>query len=131
MDTKTIRRLQLLHVIEEIFDGERGRCADALKMKRPQLSRWITANEKARQGISEDSARYIEVTLGLPKGALDDDHKKIIKMQPTNRTIDPVVADFEWTYNNATSQGKKFLVNAVHAAKLAYIDDKKGKQNKA
>lgn len=71
MDTKKNRRLQLLLVIETLFGGKSGQCVDALEIKRPQLSRWITSNAEARQGISEDAARSIERKLGLPAGTLD------------------------------------------------------------
>lgn len=110
MDTKTKRRLQLIQIIEDMFNGESGQCADKLGVKRPQLSRWITANEDARQGISEDSARSIEDKLDLPRLWLDG----LSESNPP----ESAVADFEWTYNNANEDGKKFLQGAIDAAKV-------------
>lgn len=110
MDTKEKRRMQLLLVIEDMFDGESGQCADKLGVKRPQLSRWITANEDARQGISEDSARSIEDKLGLPRLWLDG--------VAENHPIESAVADFERTYNSANEEGKKFLRGAIDAAQV-------------
>lgn len=73
MDAKYNRRQHLLKIIEKRFGGNSGKCADFLEMKRPQLSRWITSNEGARQGIAEDSARLIEKKLGLASGSMDSD----------------------------------------------------------
>lgn len=127
MDIKTNRRLQLIRVIEDMFDGKSGQCADALVIKRPQLSRWITENEKARQGISEDAARAIEEKLGLPRGALDESlEPKAGVKQP-----DPVIADFAWTYNNVNAKGKDLLLKMIDAAKSGYLEERKGKHKKA
>ena len=71
MDVKRTRLLRLREVIESRFAGVAGRCADAVGVKRPQMSRWVTDNEEARQGIAEESARHIEAMLGLPRGWLD------------------------------------------------------------
>ena len=62
-----VARLKLL--IDERFEGKAARLAHALDMKPPQLHRWL----KARQGVSEDSARAIEEKLGLPNHWLDED----------------------------------------------------------
>lgn len=72
MDVKTIRLKNLRRIIDERFNGVAGQCADALGMKRPQMSRWVTANQKSRQGIAEESAREIERKLGYPMGYLDE-----------------------------------------------------------
>lgn len=123
MDTKTNRRLQLVRIIKTMFDEKSGQCADALKIKRPQLSRWITENENARQGISEEAARSIEEKLGLPRGSLDEDlEPKTEAQQP-----DPVIADFAWTYNNVNDDGKDMLRKMIHAAKAGYTQVKKSK----
>lgn len=73
------------HLINILFAGNAGQCADYLGIKRPQMSRWVTENEAARQGISEESARAIESKLGHPCGWMDGDQAA---PQPTemNRT---------------------------------------------
>lgn len=71
MDTKEIRLTKLRQIISDKFGGIAGRCADALEMKRPQVSRWVTKNNQARQGISDDSAREIERKLGYERGWMD------------------------------------------------------------
>lgn len=126
MDTKTNRRLQLLWVIETMFGGKHGKCADELEIKRSQLSRWVTDNESVRQGISEDAARSIEEKLGLPRGALDESMEPKAAAQP-----DTVMDDFAWVYNNATDDGKSFLRGAIAAARAAYITDQQATRKKA
>lgn len=71
MNAKEQRLSRLRQLIADQFDGKAGQCADALGIKRPQMSRWVTTNDSARQGIAEESARYIEKKLGMPKGWLD------------------------------------------------------------
>lgn len=73
MHIKDIRLTRLRQIIEDRFDGNQGQCADALEIKRPQMSRWVTRNESARQGIAEDSARFIEEKLGYPAGWMDSE----------------------------------------------------------
>jgi len=70
MDVKEIRRQRLKAIADNMY-GSAGKFADALGIKRPQMSRWLTDNEKSRQGINEDSARRIEKELGLERGQLD------------------------------------------------------------
>lgn len=84
MDVKQIRLIRLRQHIGDKYDGFSGRLADALGMKRPQLTRWVTKNSEARQGISEESARDIEKKEGLPKGWLDrlDDSQEGVTMAP-------------------------------------------------
>lgn len=65
MDVKAIRLRKLRELIETKFDGNAGQCADALGIKRPQMSRWVTSNPETRQGIAEESARAIEKKIGL------------------------------------------------------------------
>lgn len=87
METKDIRIIRLRKLIDDKYDGYDGQFADAHNMKRPQVSRWVTDNEEARQGISEASARKIEKKEGLPDGWLDrlsDDHSGL--------TMAPLVA---------------------------------------
>lgn len=71
MDTKEMRLMRLRQLIADKYDGVAGQFADAHGMKRPQVSRWITKNEDARQGIDEASARRIEQKENLPSGWLD------------------------------------------------------------
>ncbi len=73
MDVRQTRLRNLRTLIAERFSGHAGQCADALDIKRPQMSRWVTENEDVRQGISESSARAIENKLGLPERWLDND----------------------------------------------------------
>lgn len=74
MNVKNIRLINLRRLIKTSFAGNAGQCADKLEIKRPQLNRWVTPNEDARQGISEESARTIEKKLGLQDGYLDKLH---------------------------------------------------------
>lgn len=117
MDTKEKRRLQLLRIIEDMFNGESGKCADRLGVKRSQLSRWITANKDARQGISEESARSIEDKLDLPPLWMDG----ATESNPT----ESAVAEFEWTYNNIDDKGKDVLRKMVQAFKAGYTKGRK------
>lgn len=43
------------------------------------------------------------------------------------KPINPVVADFEWTYNNVNDTGKDVLLKMVHAVKAGYLKKQKGK----
>lgn len=73
MNAKQNRLKNLRALIDSRFDGVAGRCADAVGVKRPQMSRWVTENSEVRQGIAEDSARQIEAKLGIERGSLDQD----------------------------------------------------------
>lgn len=70
MDIKQIRVDRLRKLIADKYTSN-GAFADAHGMKRPQVSRWLTSNLAARQGINEVSARAIEEKEGLPVGWLD------------------------------------------------------------
>jgi phage repressor protein C with HTH and peptisase S24 domain len=72
-EIKAIRLERLRQLIDDRYNGNAGRCADFMGMKRPQLNRWLTPNEETRQGISEDSARAIEMKHGLPRGWMDSE----------------------------------------------------------
>lgn len=84
MDVKQTRLLRLRQIINDRFGGVAGQCADHLGMKRPQLSRWITKNEEARQGISDESAREIEEKLGYPRWWMDNHAEDKAQQQPGN-----------------------------------------------
>ena len=73
MDIKAVRLNRLRKLVADRYEGNAGRCADFMGMKRPQINRWLTHNDEARQGISEESARDIEKKHGLPSGWLDVD----------------------------------------------------------
>ncbi|THF61421.1 hypothetical protein E6C76_20280 [Pseudothauera nasutitermitis] len=67
MDDKEIRVAMLRQLINDQFGGVALRLAIALDMKPPQLHRWLSE----RQGVSAESARAIEMKLGLARGWLD------------------------------------------------------------
>lgn len=71
MDIKEIRLIRLRQLISEKYDGNQGQFADAHGIKRPAVSRWVTKNPDARQGISEDSARAIEKFEKKPQFWMD------------------------------------------------------------
>lgn len=71
MKPHDLRRTNLLRLIEERFDGNKGRFADAIGRKRPQVYRLFSDAPASRRDIGEELAREIEKQLGLPKGALD------------------------------------------------------------
>lgn len=121
MDVKTARLLNLRNIIESDFDGNAGKCADALGIKRPQLHRWITTNDEARQGISEDSARAIESKLGKDAGSLDALPDGTISTDSDAQ----VIAEFAWIFHNATEEGRTFLCNAIKAAAKAYLKEER------
>ncbi len=117
MDVKTARLLNLRNIVETDFGGNAGKCADALGIKRPQIHRWITSNDKARQGISEESARAIEAKLGKSHGSLDS----LLDGVVTSENDAKVVAEFAWIFSNATDEGRTFLCNAIKAAAKAFL----------
>lgn len=72
MDTKEIRRRNLVALIDgDPYNGNQAAFARALDVKPSQISRWISLTTTDRRGITEDSARNIENTLGLPSLYLD------------------------------------------------------------
>lgn len=84
MDVKEIRLIRLRQLISENYDGYSGKFADAHGLKRPQVSRWITTNPNARQGVSEESAREIEAKEKKPPYWMDrlDDSSEGPTMAP-------------------------------------------------
>lgn len=66
----TIRRERLQQLINEHFGGNKGKFADFMNMKRPQVYRLFSEGEH-RRDIGEDMARKIEEKVGLAKFALD------------------------------------------------------------
>lgn len=47
------------------------------------------------------------------------------------KPVNPVIADFAWTYNNVSVKGKDFLMRTIDAAKAGYLEERKGKSKKA
>lgn len=68
-----IRRTNLLKLIDERFEGNRGRFADTVGRKRPLIYRLFSDVEGSRRDIGEELARDIEHKLGLKPGWLDLD----------------------------------------------------------
>ena len=112
MDVKTVRLLHLRAYIEKDFGGNASQCADALGIKRPQLSRWITENDAARQGISEDSARAIEARLGKPHGAMD----RMPEGLDTQKSDAEVIEEFTWLWSSFNDAGRTFLKDMLRSA---------------
>lgn len=121
MDVKTARLLNLRNIIETDFGGNAGKCADTLGIKRPQIHRWVTANEEARQGISEESARAIEEKLKKPSGYLDALPDGLVKSDDDAK----VIAEFAWIFHNATDEGRAFLCNAIKAASKTFLREER------
>lgn len=71
MDTKANRLKNLRRLIDERFEGNKGRFADAIGRPRPNIYRLLSENAEDRRAIGEDLARAIETKLGLPGGWLD------------------------------------------------------------
>lgn len=110
MNITDIRRQRLQQLIQERFGGTVLRCATALDMKPPQLHRWLSAG----QGIREDSARKIEIKLGLPAGWLD--------ISPESPQIQQTVA----SYNVIMSPEEKatYVIDGISALlHLAQLPD--------
>lgn len=112
MDVKTVRLLHLRAYIEKDFGGNASQCADALGIKRPQLSRWITANDAARQGISEESARAIEARLGKPHGAMD----RMPEGLDAQKSDADVIEEFTWLWSSFNDAGRNFLKDMLRSA---------------
>lgn len=43
------------------------------------------------------------------------------------KPVNPVVAEFEWAYNNVNDAGKAFLLSSIHAAKAGFMVKQKSK----
>lgn len=127
MDTKNNRLINLRRIINDQFGKNAGACADKLEIKRPQMSRWVTENEAARQGISEESARGIEAKLGLRRGSLDEDPD----IEPADDTYDDVVREFAWLYSNVTETGRHYLRMSMDVTRGAHLKEKKQGKHKA
>lgn len=70
MDIQDIRRKNLRRIIDERFEGVDGRFADYIKRPRPNISQ-LLAGAPGRP-FGERLARYIENTVGLTEGYLDN-----------------------------------------------------------
>lgn len=66
-DIKQQRRDNLLRCKRERFDDVAGSLARAINRSSSQVHQWIAGS----RSISEDSARHIEISLGLPEGWMD------------------------------------------------------------
>lgn len=73
MKPHDIRRANLLKLIDERFEGNKGRFADTVGRKRPLIYRLFSDAEASRRDIGEELARDIEHKLGLKPGWLDLD----------------------------------------------------------
>jgi len=73
MKPHDIRRANLLKLIDERFEGNKGRFADTVGRKRPLIYRLFSDAEGSRRDIGEELARDIEHKLGLKPGWLDLD----------------------------------------------------------
>lgn len=126
MDVKTARLLNLRTIIANDFGGNAGKCADKLEIKRPQIHRWVTTNDAARQGISEDSARSIEAKLGKPHGLMDALPGDTIEAEVDAQAV----AEFSWVYQHVNADGRDFLRKAIAACRGAYIEQAITEQSK-
>ena len=74
MDTFTIRRANLRHLIDTKFGRNQAAFAEAVGCKPPQVNRWLSTTATDPRNITETSARSIERKLGLISGWLDQEH---------------------------------------------------------
>lgn len=74
MDIQDLRRKNLRHILDTRFGGVMSRLADAVGRQPSYISRMLAEEGKAgRKGFGEDLARKFEESLGLSRGALDQD----------------------------------------------------------
>lgn len=73
MKPHEIRLKNLQRLIDEKFDGNKGRFADAIGRKRPQVYRLFSGSTASRRDVGEELARDIERLLGLQRGFLDQE----------------------------------------------------------
>lgn len=73
MDVYAIRLKRIREVIAAKFGGNKGRFADAIGRKRPNVYRILSATTSDPRAIGEALARDIELRLGLAIGDLDRD----------------------------------------------------------
>jgi plasmid maintenance system antidote protein VapI len=71
MDTYEARRKALKDIIDQQFGGSIAKLAEAVDIKAPQISRWLSVTTKDPRKITEDSARALEKKLGLTDNYLD------------------------------------------------------------
>lgn len=93
------RRTNLLRLINERFEGKKGRFADAIGRERPLIYRLFSNTAGSKRNIGEELARDIEHKLGLTPGWLDQDHTTQAEAEmPTACTIDipPELAPLVW-----------------------------------
>lgn len=81
MDIFEIRRVQLRRLIDQRFEGNVKRCAEALGMAPPQLHRWLTRTAKVQRSMEWESARKIEAKVSLEDGWMDRDSEGVVKRQ--------------------------------------------------
>lgn len=87
------------------------------------LSQLITG---ASSSFGEKAARRLEKTYEMPTGYLDTPlHAD--PAQARANPVNPVVAEFEWAYNNVNDAGKEFLLSSIHAAKAGFMVKRKSK----
>lgn len=118
MDVKTARLSNLRTIIANDFGGNAGKCADELGIKRPQIHRWVTINDAARQGISEESARSIEAKLGKPHGLMDALPGDAIEESGVDAQA---IAEFAWVYQHVNADGRDLLRKTIAACRGAYL----------
>lgn len=70
MNVRKTRLQAVQRLIDSRFGGVKSAFARAIEMTPQEVGRWFVASKHGRP-IHEDTARRIEVRLGLPKGSLD------------------------------------------------------------
>lgn len=122
MDIKQIRRSNMLALI----GGEKTKAAFARKVGTEPAYISQILSTKTKADIGDVVARAIEKAYGLDYGWMDHEHHTAAE-----KADQSIFADFEWTYQTASPAGKKFLLGAIEAAKLAFIEDQKDGRKKA
>lgn len=120
------RRTNLLRLIDERFEGKKGRFADAIGRERPLIYRLFSNTAGSKRNIGEELARDMEHKLGLTPGWLDQDHTTQAEAEmPTVCTIDiplaiaPLIQDLRQAYQAQVltpkvMSGLRIMVQALH-----------------
>ena len=128
MDVKSTRLARLRQIIKTRFGGNQGKLADFLGIKRQQMSRWLTDNNSARQGIAEESARQIEEKLGLTHGWLDGfggGESVVVESE----YLDAVKAFYE-VYSTTSDGGREFLRNTIQIVSRSFAEQAAGESKR-
>lgn len=122
MDNPTRRLINVEKIIDERFNGNKSKFADAIGKSASYVQRWFM-KEGDRRNISNTTARQIEEMLKLPNSWLDNDHEH----------RDDLEENFQKRSLLKTQHGETYaplLIGSAiidHQHQLSIINNKKGK----